>query len=219
MANKKEVWLNLGCGVSLADPPFINVDNFFDLKDLKNGQKTKKGMYMNARVTKDSKFVRADICALPFANDYADYIECNDCIEHQPVSNVLIALKEMYRVLKPGHKLCLSTTNFDELARLWTINVAGNPLATTQDWDRYIKLTQVIYGNQAGPGEFHKCAFNPYMIAYFLQCAGFSADKIIINIFPTNSPLHPPQKAYKVLKLKRKGMVALTEEMWVECTK
>jgi len=34
---KEEVWLNLGSGVSLADRPFINVDNFFNLGDLKKG--------------------------------------------------------------------------------------------------------------------------------------------------------------------------------------
>jgi len=218
--NKKEVWLNLGCGVSLADN-FINVDNFFTLEDLKEGQKKKDGMFKNARVTKDSVFIKADICALPFEDNYADYIECSDTIEHQPMKDVLTALKEMYRVLKPGGKLGLGTTNFDELARLWTLNVTGNLLSTQGDWERYTKLSQVIYGNQAGLGygEFHKSAFNPPTIAYYLQNAGFKLNDIVINIFPTNSPNLPPQKAYAHHRKNMTDTVVLTEMMFVTAIK
>jgi len=218
MKNNKEVWLNLGSGVSLAED-FINVDNFFTLEDLKKGQKTKKGVYKNAHVSKNTKFVKADICALPFENDYADYIECNDVIEHQPMNRVLVALKEMYRVLKPGCKLGLSTTNFDELAKLWTVNVTGNPLANEDDWEKLMKLSQVIYGNQAGEGEYHKSAFNPYIIGYYLQTVGFKLENIVINIYPTNSPFNPPQKAYKGIEVDWENQVILTEMMWVEATK
>lgn len=219
MKKNNEVWLNLGSGVSLADAPFINVDNFFSLEDLKKGQKIKKGPFKNARVTKDTKFVRADICDLPFEDNFADYIECNDVIEHQPMKMVGVFLKEIYRVLKPGGKLGLSTTNFDELARLWTLNVTGSKFETTEDWERYITLSQVIYGNQAGDGEFHKVAFNPTTIAYHLQVAGFKLPNIIINIFPTNSPNKIPRKAYDHIKMDWDNMITLTEMMWVEAIK
>lgn len=215
---KGDIWLNLGCGVSLADD-FINVDNFFTLEDLKKGQKTKKGPFKNARVTKDTEFVKADICHLPFKDNYADYVECNDVIEHQPMSNVAHFLKEIYRVLKPGGKLGLSTTNFDELARLWTINVTGSSFSTPADWERYNKLSQVIYGNQAGEGEFHKVAFNPIVMAYWLQIAGFKAENITIEIFPTNSPQFPPQMAYKAIRVDISNSVILTEMMWIEAIK
>ena len=218
------VWLNLGCGVSLADSPFINVDNYFTLEDLKEGQRTKKGMFKNARVTENTQFIKADITKLPFKDNYADYIECNDVIEHQPMRMVPDVLKEMYRVLKPGGKLGIGTTNFDELARLWTINVTGNLLKTQEDWSRYLKLCQIIYGNQSGGdqglgGEFHKAAFNPPTIAYYLQTAGFKLENIIINIFPTNSPSRPPQKAYNHLKVDLENTVVLSEMMFCECVK
>lgn len=215
---KGDIWLNLGCGVSLADD-FINVDNFFTLEDLKKGQKSKKGQFCNARVTKDTEFVKADICHLPFKDNYADYIECNDVIEHQPMNKVGEFLQEIYRVLKPGGKLGMSTTNFDELARLWTINVAGSKFDSQQDWERYNKLSQVIYGNQAGEGEFHKVAFNPIVMGYWLQIGGFKVPDITIHIFPTNSPVFPPQLAYKIIRADIKDRVILTEMMWVTAIK
>lgn len=218
MKKKDEVWLNLGCGVSLADN-FINVDNFFTLEDLKKGIRTKKGQFKNARVTKDTKFIKADIANLPFKDGYADYIEMNDVIEHQPMNLVLPVLMEAYRVLKVGGKLGLSTANFDELAKLWTLNVTGNSFKTQDEWNKYMTLSQVIYGNQAGEGEFHKTAFNPFVLGYFLQNAGFRMSDIVINIFPTNSKYVPPQKAYSHHKMDLDNMVVLTEMMWAECIK
>jgi len=44
--------------------------------------------------------VKADICALPFANDSYDFILCNHVLEHIP--DDATAMKELYRVLKPG---------------------------------------------------------------------------------------------------------------------
>ena len=218
MKNKKEIWLNLGCGVSLADN-FINVDNFMSLKDLKEGARTKKGMFCNARIPKGAKFVKGDMCALPFEDNYADYIECNDAIEHMPQTSVHTALTEMYRVLKPGGKLGLSTTNFDELARLWTQDVTGNPLNTPKDFEKYQTLANVIYGHQASLGEYHKVPFNPYLIGYHLQSAGFKLENITITIHPTNSPYVVHAKAYAHMHEKLKESIFLTEMMWVDVIK
>jgi ubiquinone/menaquinone biosynthesis C-methylase UbiE len=214
-----QVWLNLGCGVSLADLPFINVDKFFTKEDLENGINKKDPLLVNARVPKGAKFVQADIAVhLPFEDNYADYIECNDAIEHMAMCEVIPALTEMYRVLKPGGKLAVSTTNFDELAKLWILNVTGKSLSTKEEIDRYITLSQVIYGNQAGPGEFHKVPFTPFSLGYYLQTAGFKLKDIVITVFPTNSPLMAHQKAYDHFSFD-KGTVVLTEELLAEATK
>lgn len=44
--------------------------------------------------------VKADICNLPFQNDFFDVILCNHVLEHIP--NDTKAMQELYRVLKPG---------------------------------------------------------------------------------------------------------------------
>ncbi len=216
---KEEVWLNLGSGVSLADKPFINVDNFFDVEDLIKGIKAKDPQYVNARVPKGYKFVRASMTKLPFEDNSVDYVECNDAIEHLSWNDVDKALSEMFRVLKTGGKLGLATTNFDELANLWTLNITGNPLKTQKDIDRYLSLTKVIYGNQVHEGEFHKVPFNPYTIAYRLKNAGFDLSNLTIDIFPTGSPTIVKSKAYKHHLKSMKGTYVLTENMWVEAIK
>lgn len=212
------MWLNLGCGVSLADRPFINVDNFFDKEDLERGIAAKDDMFVNARVPKDALFVRGDMRKLPFDDNYADYIECNDAIEHMAMADIIPALSEMYRVLKPGCKLALSTTNFDELARLWTLNVTGSPLNTKEQVDRCVTLSQVIYGNQAGAGEFHRSPFNPFLLGYYLQTVGFKLPNITITVFPTNSKFMTPQRAYDHFTF-GKETVVLTEALWAEAIK
>lgn len=214
---KAQVWLNLGCGVNLADD-FINVDKFFSKEDLEKGIKNKDPLLANARVPKGAKFVQADMCNLPFKDNYADYIECNDAIEHMAMSEVIPALTEMYRVLKPGGKLAVSTTNFDELAKLWTLNITGNSLSTEQDIARYTTLSQVIYGNQAGEGEFHKVPFNPFSLGYYLQTVGFKLPDITITVFPTNTPWIYHQKAYEHFVFPKKTVV-LTEELLAEAIK
>jgi len=218
MKKKKEIWLNLGSGVSLADD-FINVDNFFTLEDLKNGIKTKSGPFMYARVPKGAKFVKADMCALPFEDNYADYVECSDAIEHIGMRMVPTALKEMYRVLKPGGKLGLETTNFDELARLWTDNITGKPLLTDQDYKQYLTLSQVIYGHQMSDGEYHRTPFNPVSLVYHLVNAGFKLENIVLTIYPTSSKFDFPQKSFKHMAGAFKDSVYLTEMMWAEATK
>ena len=47
--------------------------------------------------------VKADICALPFENEYYDLIFCNHVLEHIP--NDKKAMQELYRVLKKGGTL------------------------------------------------------------------------------------------------------------------
>lgn len=214
MKIKKPIQINLGSGIHLS-AGFINVDNFFDRKDLEEGIRTKDGLYRNAIIDKGAEFVRADICDLPFKDNFADYIETIDTIEHIGFWSVNKALAEMYRVLKPGGKLSLMTTNFDELARLWTLEVANKPLEDNEVLKRYSILMAVIYGNQAGPGEYHRVPFNPYSLAYWLKEAGFDPKKFSITIYPSSSTKWPPIKTHALPE----GTSILTEMLWVDAIK
>ena len=46
------------------------------------------------------KVTQADVCALPFSDDYFDYVIINHVLEHIPDDSQ--AMRELFRVLKPG---------------------------------------------------------------------------------------------------------------------
>lgn len=178
----KKVQLNLGCGVYLVKD-FINVDKFYTLKQIKS----KKGKFKNSVIEEGSKYVQADICKLPFKNDYADYIESIDAVEHIPFFKIIPAFKEMYRVLKPGCTLCFATTNFDEIAKNWTNRVAGKPFNSEKVMKDYLDLMEIIYGNQTAKGEFHLIPFNPYFLSFILTQSGFKLSNIKMRVYPTGT--------------------------------
>lgn len=177
--------LNLGCGVQLLKG-FTNVDNSFDLKDLKK----KKGIFKHAVIQPGSKFVRADMTKLPFKDGSVDYIECLDAIEHIPFRDVELAIKEMHRVLKKGGVAYILTTDFDDIARQWVDYITGKDFHP-QNW---FNLMNIIYGNQVHEGEFHRSAFNPVYFNGLLQACGFK--DFTMTAFPRGS-LPPTFKGAK----------------------
>lgn len=178
----KEIKLNLGCGVYIVSG-FINVDKNYTLKQLQS----KKGLYKNAVIEKGAQYVRADMTALPFKDNFADYIESIDVIEHLPYRQVQKAFNEMARVIKPKGKICLLTTNFDNLAELWLNNNANKQF----NINTYEELTQLIYGNQVGPGQFHTAPFNPYILKHFFEASGLTYK---MTMYPYNTTAVPPFK-------------------------
>jgi SAM-dependent methyltransferase len=207
----KKIQLNLGCGIGVKSG-FINVDKFYTLKQLKS----KKGIFKKAIMEKGGTYVQADMCNLPFKDNYADYIETVNVIEHISFRNIEKAFSEMYRVLKPGHKVLMLTTNFDQLAKFWTEKVAGKIFDNKQIIDDYFELTECIYGNQLYEGEYHIMPFNPYFLNALLQRVGFKAKKIKIVVFPMGS-----NQLNKKLKTQKweKNAVARTEFILVEAIK
>lgn len=162
----KPVKLNLGCGIHVVSG-YINVDNQFDLVDLKRAE----GLYVNAKVEPGGKFVRSDVRTLPFPENYADFILCHHMIEHLPMNDVTAALREWLRVLKPTGTLYIATLDFDSVAKMWQEWADSN----TDAWNinRVYMLMQCIYGNQITPGEFHCCPFNERLANFFMSTAGF----------------------------------------------
>lgn len=188
--NKKPIKLNLGSGQWLMKG-FINVDAFFDLKDLYEAKNANKGYYRGATLPKGAKFVRGDVRKLPFPENYADYILFSHCIEHLSFDDVITALKECYRVLKPDGYLCVLT---NELAGITLdfINWLSHGQTDADgnfDMDGYMFHMQGLFGGQMTPGEFHFCGFTPKFLNYCLAVVGFKDGELGIikkgSFFPT----------------------------------
>lgn len=204
---KKKIQLNLGCGVYLVKD-FINVDKFYTLKQIKD----KKGMFKMSVVEKGSEYIQADICKLPFEDNYADYIESIGTIEHIPFHEIIPAFQEMYRVLKPGCTLCLVTPNFDKLAELWTGRISGKPFNNDEVMKEYFNLMEVIYGNQRYKGEFHVIPFNPYFLEFLLKKVGFKNSNIKMRIYPTGTKC-ASRKILKTSRISQSGPAVIRTEM------
>src|SRR5215467_14244161 len=68
---------------------------------------------------KTCAFVQGDAQVLPFANESFDTIVSCETIEHVP--DVRSAVREMWRVAKPGGKLLLTTPNYANLMGLYDL--------------------------------------------------------------------------------------------------
>ena len=161
-----KIKLNLGSGIHVKRG-FINVD-LYEEHDLRNHT----GVCKNSIWEKGAKYIKADIRKLPFKDNYADYIELFEVLEHLPFREVIPTLIEIRRVMKPKAKLLLHTPNFDGLMRDWI-----EMLLTPFDAQRYIDVTETVFGNQRAMGEFHQCPFNPAFMNYCLTQAGFKQGK------------------------------------------
>ena len=64
-------------------------------------------------------FIQGDAESLPFASDSFDMVVSCETIEHVP--NVRSALREMWRVARPGAKLFLTTPNYANLMGLYDL--------------------------------------------------------------------------------------------------
>lgn len=187
MSEERLIKLNIGCGGMLIGG-FINIDKFYTKEQLFS----RSGFFKSVYIEPEAEYLQADVLKLPFNDDYADYIESIDMIEHLGFRETLPALKEMRRVLKTGKKLKLVTQNFDDLARLWMQQVYNRPIDFNDTNNPYYDLMQVIYGNQQAEGEYHRTPINPGFIHALLLTAGFEAKNIEILIYPKGTPCDQP---------------------------
>ena len=180
---RKPIMLNIGCGVTLF-PGFINVDNYLD----EEGLKSQTGLYANVVYPKGAKFVKADILSLPFKDNYADYIECLEMLEHLPFRDVEKAIVEMHRVLKPGGRMVLMVPDMDDMVQVWKERITDKPLF---NHNTFFGLVQQFYGNQLHDGEYHTSAFTETYLRGLLHACGFDEDKICVT--PYHHGEHPPE--------------------------
>jgi len=170
--------LNLGCG-GVLKAGFINVDKFYTKEELQG----KKGFFENVIYPDGAEYVQADICKLPFEDNFADYAESLDVVEHMGIYEIFTYMKEIRRVLKPGATLFLLTPDFTGLAMDW-IRLMINEKEF--NFESYIQIAEQIYGNQRAGGEFHKSAMSPNFIRFVLEKTGWSSCSI--EGFVKNTP-------------------------------
>jgi len=171
-----KIKLNLGCGVRLRSG-YINVDNYFDMKQLKSEDK----LFNNVIIEDDAEFIQANILNLPFDNDYVDYILFIDVIEHLKIREVIPGLQEIYRVMKPNATMTLMTIDYVGLCRDFLDLDKQFHKDKKLYLDAYAEIAMAIYGNQIGKhdGEHHKVPFNDIFLSYCLNEAGFNKFEII----------------------------------------
>jgi SAM-dependent methyltransferase len=72
-----------------------------------------------ARANGNAGLVQGDAQMLPFADDSFDLVVCCETIEHVPDARK--ALREMYRVTRPGGRLFLTTPNYANFMGLYEV--------------------------------------------------------------------------------------------------
>lgn len=135
----KVVFLDLLKGVSLKNKKFLEIGcglGYFSLEALNRAAKVtavdvgKNLVAITKNRVRKGKFIVASASELPFRNNSFDIVLCTEVIEH--VDNQKAAFKEMFRVLKKGGYLVLTTPNklfkplFDFLSLTKTRVYKGN---------------------------------------------------------------------------------------------
>lgn len=116
---------------------------------------------VDLRDVQDTDIV-SDISKLSWlGNETVEKIYCSNALEHFPIPQTLIVLKEWYRVLKPRGKMYISVPDFDAAVRLYL------KIGLT-DWISYL-----IWGDQNGPLNYHYINFTYPTLAALMIKAGF----------------------------------------------
>ncbi len=162
---KEEVRLNLGCGDNVL-PGFINVDRY-------------------VRTNGHGEIQQGDLCHLPFPSDMADYVLCDNVLEHLPMHDVPLALFEIRRVMKPGARAVIMVPDFTFIAKQFLENATGRFNAMVYRW-----CAETAYGIQIHEGEYHRTPFCPEYLNFQLHAAGFTTYEMLL--FPAASPVPMP---------------------------
>lgn len=166
--NKSEIKLNIGCG-GRPLPGYINIDTD-DLEALKT-------RYPQQQFPDNIKIYHYDIFNLPFTDETVAEVKADSLIEHLSFIEEPKFFYEIKRVLRPGGIFEFSTTNFEEIVKLWLAAKDDwkdfyrndNEAISKQHWfgqysysteNRWGYITAMIFGSQNGKGQFHKNCYS-----------------------------------------------------------
>lgn len=136
-----KVRLHLGCG-AIDHPGFINIDGI-DRPHV--------------------HFIQSLTQLKRFQDDQVAFIYTSHTLEHFPRSQTISILKEWFRVLTPGGKLCVSVPDFDRILELYHHSNSNADF-----------ILPPLFGGQDYPFNFHFTTFNRASLFQAFRDAGFS---------------------------------------------
>lgn len=98
---------------------------------------------------------------LKYPDNSVEEIRCSHMLEHLSYQDVDVALKEWYRVLKPGGRLRVSVPDVKKVAKLTAED------AYDQNWRFF------LMGGQTDGDDFHRSAFDETILGTYLEQCGF----------------------------------------------
>lgn len=109
--------------------------------------------------------------ALPYDDDYFDYVSCLELIEH--LENPQSIIRKAYRVLKPGGVFILTTPNILNIKSRMRFLFEGA-------WEYFreplLEQAQSVGGDAAA--YLHICPLRMHELEYFLKNNGFEIEKV-----------------------------------------
>ena len=112
--------------------------------------------------------IKAPMEHLPFEDNTVEEIYSTHALEHVGKYEVVPALVEWHRVLRPGGQLSIDVPDMRWICTQWL-----------QYQDNAMSM-DIVYGDQTNPGQFHKTGFTPAIGFAYLNAAGFRNE---INCF------------------------------------
>lgn len=128
--------LDIGCGTG----------NYTDIMQKITKSKTygvdqSEGMLLKAREKNEKiNFVKGDALSIPFENDFFDFIYMTDVIHH--ISDIDKMFFEIYRVLKPNGKVCISTQSHRQIDLRYMSYFF--PRTSIVDKNRYPDIDEIV---------------------------------------------------------------------------
>lgn len=152
----KRVNVNLGCGTNLVKG-FINID-----------------MVRPSNATNQT-FMEGNVLDIPMPNNSVDYMIMDQVLEHMAMDDVIPALYEVRRVLKPGGRAVIVVPDFEDAVNQFL----GADLNISYDPMKFRWFAEVVYGNQAHEGEYHRVPMTPRFLHESLRTAGLKNNTIV----------------------------------------
>lgn len=112
-------------------------------------------------------------------SESVDVVWCRGAIEHLYDHEVPTAMKEMYRVLKPGGELGITTVDIEKVCRYVAQFGLGTPMYRTANCENIIHALDMLYGHRKAIRDghehmAHRSGFSESILAGAMKDAGFA---------------------------------------------